>query len=69
MKKFIKLSVLLIVLLLTVTACTTEKKDTVIKVGASITPHAEILEVIRALVEAKGFTLEIDEFPDYVLPN
>jgi len=69
MKKFIKLSVLLIALLLTVTACTTEKKDTVIKVGASITPHAEILEVIRPLVEAKGFTLEIVEFTDYVLPN
>lgn len=69
MKKFIKLSVLLIALLLTVTACTTEKKDTVIKVGASITPHAEILEVIKPLVEAKGFTLEIVEFTDYVLPN
>jgi D-methionine transport system substrate-binding protein len=69
MKKFIKLSVLLIALLLTVTACTTEKKDTVIKVGASITPHAEILEVIKPLVEAKGYTLEIVEFTDYVLPN
>jgi len=69
MKKFIKLSVLIIALLLTVTACTTEKKDTVIKVGASITPHAEILEVIKPLVEAKGYTLEIVEFTDYVLPN
>lgn len=69
MKKIIKLSILLIVLLLSVTACTTEKKDTVIKVGASITPHAEILEVIRPLLEAKGFTLEIIEFTDYVLPN
>ncbi len=69
MKKFIKLSIVLITTLLTVSACTTTKKDTVIKVGASITPHSDILEVIRPLVEAKGFTLEIVQFTDYVLPN
>jgi D-methionine transport system substrate-binding protein len=69
MKKIVKLSILLIALLFSVSACTTEKKDTVIRIGASITPHAEILEVIRPLVEAKGFTLEVIEFTDYVLPN
>ena len=69
MKKIIKISLTLVILGLVLTACTSAKKDTVIKVGASITPHAEILEVIKPLVEAKGYTLEIIEFTDYVLPN
>ncbi|MCL2807898.1 MAG: MetQ/NlpA family ABC transporter substrate-binding protein [Coriobacteriia bacterium] len=43
--------------------------DTVIRVGASPAPHAEILEFARPLIEARGFTLEIIEFSDYVLPN
>ena len=43
--------------------------DKVIRVGASPAPHAEILEFARPLIEAQGFTLEIIEFSDYVLPN
>ena len=44
--------------------------DKVIKVGASPTPHAEILnDVVAPLVEAAGYTLEVVEFTDYVLPN
>lgn len=69
MQKLIKLTSLLIVLLLTLGACTSAKDDKVIKVGASITPHAQILAVIKPLVEAQGYTLEIIEFTDYVLPN
>lgn len=69
MKNIIKTSISLLVLLLVLTGCSSDKKNTVIKVGASITPHAEILEVIKPLVEAKGFTLEIIPFTDYVLPN
>ena len=68
MKK-IKYGLAFIALILALTGCATEKKDTVIKVGASVTPHAEILEVIKPLVEAKGYTLEIVQFTDYVLPN
>lgn len=41
----------------------------VIKVGASITPHAEILNVIKGELEKKGYTLEVVEFTDYVQPN
>lgn len=40
-----------------------------IKVGASITPHAEILAVIKNNLAQKGYTLEIVEFTDYVQPN
>ena len=45
------------------------KEDKIIKVGASVTPHAEILEVIKPLLQEKGYELEIVEFDDYVLPN
>lgn len=43
--------------------------DKVIRVGASPSPHAEILEQVKAEVEAQGYTLEIVEYNDYVLPN
>ncbi len=43
--------------------------DKTIIVGASPTPHAEILEVTKDLLAAEGFTLEIQEFTDYVQPN
>lgn len=47
----------------------TSKEDKTIKVGASPTPHAEILEVVKPLLKEKGYELEIVEFDDYVLPN
>ena len=44
-------------------------EDKTIKVGASPTPHAEILEVAKPLLEKQGYSLEVVEFDDYVLPN
>lgn len=44
-------------------------EDKTIKVGASPTPHAEILEQAKAILEKDGYTLEIVEYNDYVLPN
>ena len=43
--------------------------NTVIKVGANITPHAEILEQAVPLLAAKGITLEIVKIEDSVTPN
>ena len=44
--------------------------DTTITVGASPTPHAEILnDVVAPLLEKEGYTLVVKEFNDYVLPN
>jgi D-methionine transport system substrate-binding protein len=40
-----------------------------IKVGASVTPHAEILVFANDLLEEKDYELEIVEFTDYVQPN
>lgn len=43
--------------------------DKTIVVGASPAPHAEILEAARGEIEAAGYSLEITEFTDYVMPN
>ena len=40
-----------------------------IRVGASPTPHAKILEFIKPLMKEKGFNLEIIEYTDYEFPN
>ena len=67
MKKLIALLISLLVIS-TLSACTSSNAK-VIKVGASPAPHAEILELIKPLLAEKGYTLEIVEFTDYVLPN
>lgn len=46
-----------------------ESKNMVIKVGASITPHAEILAEVKDDLAQKGYELEIIEFTDYIQPN
>ncbi len=40
-----------------------------ITVGASSTPHAEILDAVRGELEALGYNLEVVVFNDYVQPN
>ncbi len=44
-------------------------KGQTITVGASPVPHADILAVAKEVLAAKGVTLEVKEFTDYVLPN
>lgn len=44
-------------------------QPTVLKVGASPSPHAAILESVSAQLAEQGITLQIEEFTDYVLPN
>ena len=46
-----------------------DASSTVIRVGASPSPHAEILEFAKDQLAAKGYELEIVEFTDYVMPN
>lgn len=38
-------------------------------VGASPTPHAEILAQVKEILAEQGYDLEIREFTDYVMPN
>lgn len=46
-----------------------EADDKTIVVGASPTPHAEILEEVKPILKEQGYELEIKVFQDYVLPN
>lgn len=41
----------------------------VLTVGASITPHAEILAQVKAVLAQEGYDLQVVEYNDYVLPN
>ena len=43
--------------------------DKVITVGASATPHAEILEQVKQVLADEGYELKIVTYDDYVLPN
>lgn len=44
--------------------------DTTISVAASPTPHAVILNgPVKDLLEEQGYTLDVQEFTDYVVPN
>ena len=40
-----------------------------IKIAASATPHSEILEQAKPILEKEGYTLDITVFDDYVQPN
>ncbi len=46
-----------------------ETDDKTIRVGASPSPHAEILAVAKDVLADQGYTLEIVEFNDYIIPN
>lgn len=68
MKKLV--SVLLALALVLAFACSAFAADEkTIVVGASSTPHAEILEQVADAVAAEGYKLDIVVYDDYVLPN
>lgn len=46
-----------------------EAEVTTLKIGASNTPHAIILEKAAPLLKEKGIELKIEPYQDYVLPN
>lgn len=53
----------------TAAASSSAVSDNVITVGASPSPHAEILEAIKPELEAQGYELKVVEYSDYVQPN
>ena len=73
MKKFlatITTAALAATVALSFTACKGGTDDPyTIVVGASQTPHAEILHVIEDKLASYGYTLEIKVFDDYITPN
>jgi len=65
-----KLSLFLIPLFaLSVSSCA--NKDKTIVVGATPSPHAEILNsgAVKDFIKSKGYTLEVKVYQDYVTPN
>lgn len=69
-KKILSTFLLISVTAAFLTGCGKSKvEDNVIRVGASPTPHAEILEIIEDNLEEKGYELEIVEYNDYIIPN
>ncbi len=69
MKKKLLALVLACVTCLSLLSACGGKKAVTVKVGASPTPHAEILEVAKEILAKDGITLEIVTYDDYVLPN
>jgi D-methionine transport system substrate-binding protein len=51
------------------TACTGKKAGSTVSIGATAVPHAQLLNLIKDDLAAKGITLKIVEFNDYVQPN
>ncbi|EAD0695128.1 methionine ABC transporter substrate-binding protein [Listeria monocytogenes] len=63
-------------LVLVLTACgsssdkaSSSKDDNQLVVGASNTPHAQILEQAKPILKDKGIDLKIVKYTDYVMPN
>ncbi len=47
----------------------TTAEKVVIKVGATSTPHGEVLEFVKDTLAEQGYDLQITIYDDYVLPN
>lgn len=55
-------------LTLTLIGCS-EPKNKVIKVGATVGPHAQVVEAVAKQAKAEGIAVEVVEFSDYISPN
>ena len=69
MKKTIAIILALVMIVGCLAGCGSKKDEKTIKIGASPTPHAEILAVVKDVLAEQGYTLEIVEYNDFVLPN
>ena len=70
MKKLASLILAAVLLIPGLASCgSSNADDKKITVAATSTPHAEILEVCKPLLEEKGYTLDIKVVSDYVTPN
>ena len=67
MKRILSLILVLVFLTLTLTAC--GEDDKTIKVGATSVPHAEILEQVKDVLAAQGYTLKVIVYEDYTTLN
>ena len=72
-RKFVTVSLAAALAIGTITAngvlVSADAEKGTIKVAASATPHAEILEEAKQILEKEGWDLEVTVFDDYVQPN
>ena len=68
MKKIIAIT-LALVLALSLGVSALADDTVTIKIGASSTPHAEILEFAKPILAEQGIDLDIVVYDDYVFPN
>ena len=72
-RKFVTVSLAAALAIGTITAngvlVSADAEKGTIKVAASATPHAEILEEAKPILEQEGWDLEVTVFDDYVQPN
>ena len=75
MKKLMLVLALCLTAMLAFAGCGADKAATpadgkaTIKVGATPVPHAEILNIVKPMLEKEGVVVEIVEMTDYVIPN
>ena len=70
MKKTISILLALVLCVGILAGCGSKKaEDKTITVAASPTPHAEILKVAADVLAKDGWTLQVTEYADYVVPN
>ncbi len=72
MKKFLCLALVAVLVVATLTGCGSKEEDKnakVITCACSATPHSEILEKVKPILEKQGYTLNFTVFNDYVQPN
>ena len=69
MKKIIAIALSLVLCLSLFVGCGKASDDKTIKVAASPTPHALILNTVADVLANDGWTLEVIEYSDYVVPN
>ena len=67
MRKILLITLVLVLSICLLAGCAAKEKTLV--VGASVTPHAEILAVAKEILAEKGINLDVKEFNDYVQPN
>lgn len=68
MKLVSKVSLLAFITVVGLTGCG-EKEESVIKVGATVGPHAQVVEAVAKQAEQHGLKVQVIEFSDYVTPN
>ncbi|HIT89386.1 MAG TPA: MetQ/NlpA family ABC transporter substrate-binding protein [Candidatus Merdenecus merdavium] len=69
MKRKFFVSVMAITLGISLLTGCGKEDDKKIIIGATPSPHAEILEVAKEELKKEGYELEIKEFTDYIQPN